>query len=148
MCGSSPALTAEGNSAKCWSITALVFGILGVQLFAGRFASCSSNDPTVAKMQTTETCIAAGGDWRNPEMGSFDNIGAAVLLLAMGYDALSMNATNLTKVKKALRNLTLAEAESLLADVMGLDDSELINKRLEAFLVEKGLSAFIHARMD
>ncbi len=74
--------------------------------------------------------------------------GAAVLLMAMGYDALSMNATNLTKVKKALRNLAMAEAEAVLQDVVKLDDAEQINERLESFLVEKGLSAFIHARLS
>lgn len=74
--------------------------------------------------------------------------GAAVLLLAMGYDVLSMNATNLTKVKKAVRSLTSAEAEGVLTQVMQQHNAEDVLAHLESFLVEKGLSGFIHARLD
>ena len=59
----------------------IVFAILGVQLFAGRFAYCISPDPTIAAQMTHEGCTDAGGDWTNPEIGSFDNIGAALLIL-------------------------------------------------------------------
>ena len=59
----------------------LVFGILGVQLFAGKFASCSSQDASIAAIATTDACVAAGGEWENPGTGSFDNIGSALLLL-------------------------------------------------------------------
>jgi phosphotransferase system enzyme I (PtsP) len=74
--------------------------------------------------------------------------GAAVLLLAMGYDVLSMNATNLTKVKKALRNLRTDEARELLGEVMALDSSAEVHGRLEDFLVSKGMHGFVHARLD
>jgi phosphotransferase system enzyme I (PtsP) len=74
--------------------------------------------------------------------------GAAVLLLAMGYDVLSMNATNLTKVKKALRNIRYDEATQVLSEVMKLENSDEVHHRLEQFLVDKGMGAFIHARMD
>ena len=74
--------------------------------------------------------------------------GAAVLLLAMGYDILSMNATNLTRVKKALRNLSSEEASSLLVEVMELDTADAVLERLNGFLVDKGLSSFIHARLN
>ncbi len=73
--------------------------------------------------------------------------GAAILLLGMGYEVLSMNATNLTRVKRAVRNIEMVDAQSLLSDVMGLDSSEAVQARLEAFLVEKGLASFIHARL-
>ena len=74
--------------------------------------------------------------------------GAAVLLLAMGYDVLSMNATNLTKVKKALRNIRYDEASQILAEVLELETSDEVQRRLEQFLVDKGMAAFIHARLD
>jgi phosphotransferase system enzyme I (PtsP) len=74
--------------------------------------------------------------------------GAAVLLLAMGYDVLSMNATNLTKVKKALRNIRFDEATQVLSEVIELENSDEVQQRLEQFLVDKGMAAFIHARMD
>ena len=54
----------------------LIFAILGVQLFAGKFASCSLDGVT-----TLAACAAAGGVWANPSIGSFDDVGAASLLL-------------------------------------------------------------------
>ena len=68
----------------------------------------------------------------------------AVLLLAMGYDILSMNATSLPKVKKALRNVHLSEARDLLKEVMLLDHADAIHRRLEHFLTEHGMQQFIH----
>jgi phosphotransferase system enzyme I (PtsP) len=74
--------------------------------------------------------------------------GAAVLLLAMGYDVLSMNATNLTKVKKAIRSMRSDEAAAVLKEVMQLESSDEVLARLERFMVDKGMSSFIHARLD
>ena len=68
----------------------------------------------------------------------------AVLLLAMGYDMLSMNATSLPKVKKALRNVSLAEARELLQEVLQYDDPGAIHARLERFLADHGMEKFIH----
>jgi phosphotransferase system enzyme I (PtsP) len=68
----------------------------------------------------------------------------AVLLLAMGYDMLSMNATSLPKVKKALRNVNMAEARELLAEVMLLEEAGTVQRRLEHFLAEHGMEKFIH----
>ena len=72
----------------------------------------------------------------------------AVLLLAMGYDMLSMNATSLPKVKKALRNIDLGEARSLLQEVMGLEDAASVQRRMERFLTEHGMEKFIHNPVD
>ncbi|MCB1675793.1 MAG: phosphoenolpyruvate--protein phosphotransferase [Halioglobus sp.] len=68
----------------------------------------------------------------------------AVLLLAMGYDILSMNATSLSKVKKALRNVNVAEARSLLAEVMAMDAATAVHTRMERFLIEHGMAKFVH----
>ena len=68
----------------------------------------------------------------------------AVLLLAMGYDMLSMNATSLPKVKKALRNVSLVEARELLAEVLEHEEPGAIHMRLERFLTEHGMEKFIH----
>lgn len=70
--------------------------------------------------------------------------GGAILLLAMGYDVLSMNATSLPKVKKALRNLRRSEARSLLKEVMVLDCALQVNAHLEKFLKQHGMEKFIH----
>ncbi len=62
--------------------------------------------------------------------------GGALLLMAMGYDVLSMNATNLPKVKSTIRSVSRKDADKLLADVMAMDDADriqkLINERLES----------------
>ncbi len=70
--------------------------------------------------------------------------GAAVLLLAMGYDVLSMNATSLPRVKKALCNVSRAEAGALLEAIMRLDSTEAVHASLEGFLTEHGMENFIH----
>jgi phosphotransferase system enzyme I (PtsP) len=41
---------------------------------------------------------------------------AAMLLMAMGFDSLSMNATNLPKVKWMLRQINMSKAKELLAE--------------------------------
>ncbi len=71
--------------------------------------------------------------------------GAAVLLLAMGYDILSMNSTSLPKVKTALRNISTDEARELLQEVMLMDETKEVLARLESFLTSHGMEKFIHA---
>lgn len=68
----------------------------------------------------------------------------AVLLLAMGYDVLSMNSTSLPRVKKALRNIKFSDAEELLVEVLVLDDVSAVVQRLQQFLSDHGLEQFIH----
>lgn len=66
--------------------------------------------------------------------------GAALLLVAMGYDTLSMNATSLARVKAALRRFSRAEADELLATVLSLDDAQRIRVTLEERLRESGVA--------
>lgn len=68
---------------------------------------------------------------------------AAVLLMAMGYDVLSMNATNLPKVKKVIRNITLEQAEELLDEVMSQEDTESVNCCLERGLEKVGFTRLL-----
>ena len=74
-------LPSVGNVIMVVILFCIVFGILGVQLFAGRLAFCAAPDEAVARLPNQSECEAAGGLWGNPEMGSFDSIGAALLLL-------------------------------------------------------------------
>lgn len=62
-----------------------------------------------------------------------DPIGA-VLLIALGFDVLSMSATNLLKVKAILRQVSLAEAEKLLEEVMVMADARSVWKHMEKAL--------------
>lgn len=69
---------------------------------------------------------------------------AAVLLLAMGFDSLSMNATNLPKVKWLLRQITQSKASDLLGQVMTMDNPHLIYSTLHLALRNLGLGRVIN----
>ena len=73
---------------------------------------------------------------------------AALLLLGMGFDVLSMNATSLPRVKKALRSVTRAEAAALVSEVRGLDNSTQVRHRLEGLLNDRGLGQFVPPPME
>ncbi|WP_432698733.1 phosphoenolpyruvate--protein phosphotransferase [Marinobacterium sp. YM272] len=67
--------------------------------------------------------------------------GGALLLMAMGYDVLSMNSNNLPKVKSAIRGTSLAKANSLLQRVLRMDDAEAIHQYLRTSLKSMGLGS-------
>ncbi|WP_213878408.1 phosphoenolpyruvate--protein phosphotransferase [Pseudomonas sp. dw_358] len=69
---------------------------------------------------------------------------AAVLLMAMGYDSLSMNATNLPKVKWMLRQIHLSKAKELLAQLNKIDNPQVIHSTLQLALKNLGLSRMIN----
>ncbi|MDG1293247.1 MAG: phosphoenolpyruvate--protein phosphotransferase [Pseudomonadales bacterium] len=73
--------------------------------------------------------------------------GAAVLLMAMGYDSLSMNATNLPKVKSVLRSVSKVEADALLTAVMEMHEIEDIRGAVEALFEEKGITRLFRNRI-
>ncbi|MBP8924831.1 MAG: phosphoenolpyruvate--protein phosphotransferase [Pseudomonadales bacterium] len=65
--------------------------------------------------------------------------GAALLLVAMGYDTLSMSVTNLAPVKSALRRFSRAQAMALLAEVAHMDDARAIRACVEERLRREGV---------
>ncbi len=69
--------------------------------------------------------------------------GAAILLMAMGFDVLSMNATNLPKVKSVIRGVTFERAKQLLAEVMRMSNGDLIRDHIARELRETGLTRLI-----
>lgn len=66
--------------------------------------------------------------------------GGALLLMAMGYDVLSMNATNLPKVKATIRAVSKEDADELLAEVLSLDDADRIQTLITERLSELGIA--------
>lgn len=68
---------------------------------------------------------------------------AVILLLAMGFDALSMNATSLPRMKWVIRQFTMEQAEELLAEVLTMDDPNVIRCYLELALEQAGLGGLI-----
>ncbi|MCW8195733.1 phosphoenolpyruvate--protein phosphotransferase [Proteobacteria bacterium 005FR1] len=69
--------------------------------------------------------------------------GAAILLAAMGYDVLSMNATSLPKVKSVIRSITMVQAEELLQRVMRMTDADEINAAVEEMLQQAGITRLL-----
>ena len=68
---------------------------------------------------------------------------AALLLMAMGYDVLSMSATNLLKVKSVIRSVSLRDSQELLEQVLALPDTESIYAAMELAFQEAGLSRML-----
>jgi phosphotransferase system enzyme I (PtsP) len=69
---------------------------------------------------------------------------AAVLLMAMGYDSLSMNATNLPKVKWLLRQMSLSKAKELLEQLLKIDNPQVVHSALHLALRNLGLGRVIN----
>ncbi|MEX0739115.1 MAG: phosphoenolpyruvate--protein phosphotransferase [Pseudohongiella sp.] len=71
--------------------------------------------------------------------------GAAILLMAMGFDTLSMNASTLLKVKAVIRSITLSSAKSLLHDVMQMSDAESIRSCVDLALYNAGVDRLLRS---
>jgi len=69
--------------------------------------------------------------------------GAAILLIAMGFDILSMNATTLLKVKAVIRSVPLSVAKELLAQVMELDDAQSVRNCVDMALYNAGVDRLL-----
>jgi phosphotransferase system enzyme I (PtsP) len=67
----------------------------------------------------------------------------AVLLMAMGYQVLSMNASNLPKVKWVVRNVKLSDARRMLAKVLRMQTADEIEEYMQRQLVEVGLGRVV-----
>lgn len=70
---------------------------------------------------------------------------AVILLLAMGFDTLSMNSASLPRVKWIIRSFTMAQARKILADVLELEHASDIRLHLQRALEREGLGGLIRA---
>ncbi len=71
--------------------------------------------------------------------------GAAVLLMAMGFDVLSMNSSTLLKVKSVIRSMTLEAAQDLLDHVLQLEDSQMIRSAVDMALYNAGVDRLLRS---
>jgi len=62
----------------------------------------------------------------------------------MGFDSLSMNATNLPKVKWMLRQVSLSRAKEILAEVMTIDNPQVIRSTVQLALKNMGLTRMMN----
>lgn len=65
---------------------------------------------------------------------------AVILLLAMGFDTLSMNSASLPRIKWIIRNFPMANARKLLAEVLEFEHPGEIRFHLQKSLENEGLS--------
>ncbi|MCW8397180.1 phosphoenolpyruvate--protein phosphotransferase [Legionella sp. PATHC038] len=70
---------------------------------------------------------------------------AVILLVAMGFDTLSMNSSSLPRVKWVIRNLAIANARKILAEVLEFEHPAQIRFHLQKALEEEGLGGLIRA---
>ena len=71
----------------------------------------------------------------------------AMLLMAMGYHVLSMNATHLLRVKWVIRNIKRSDARRMLARVMRMHTAEEVTPFLNQEMLRLGLGKVMPARL-
>lgn len=71
------------------------------------------------------------------------NPAAALLLMGMGIDSLSMSAASLPRIKWVIRNFTRTQAQDMLAQVLILEDASTIRAYLNITLETAGLGHMI-----
>ena len=70
---------------------------------------------------------------------------AAIALLGMGVDTLSMSVASLPRVKWAIRNIRRDQAEAVLAEILEMEDAGAVRERLEQVLDDAGLGGLVRA---
>mgnify|MGYP003672999107 CR=1 FL=1 len=68
----------------------------------------------------------------------------ALLLLAMGYDSLSMNASNLLKVKAVIRKSNISEVRVLLRQILHLPDADAVREALLEVITDPEVRRYIN----
>lgn len=70
---------------------------------------------------------------------------AVILLMAMGFDSLSMSAASLSRMKWVIRQFTLKKAQKLLQEVLRMESAVMIRCHMELALERAGLGELIRA---
>jgi phosphotransferase system enzyme I (PtsP) len=71
----------------------------------------------------------------------------ALLLMAMGYDKLSMNPHNIAKIKWVIRHVELQRAKIILSHVLSFSSAKQVHSYLREQLELLGLGGFVRAGM-
>jgi phosphotransferase system enzyme I (PtsP) len=67
----------------------------------------------------------------------------AILLMAMGYDVLSMSSTSLPKVKAVIRNISMTQAKHMLDEVMKLPHAEAVTQTMTRLMRHANIERLI-----
>lgn len=70
---------------------------------------------------------------------------AVMLLIAIGFDSLSMNASSVGRIRWIIRNVTKKKAAKLLHEVLSMESAVMIRCHVELALERAGLSDLIRA---
>ncbi len=73
---------------------------------------------------------------------------ATPLLLAMGFDQLSMNAASLPRVKKVVQSVSIDEAKEALAQLADLNSVDQVTEMLDGLIRRRGLERYIRPGQD
>ena len=68
---------------------------------------------------------------------------AVMLLVAIGFDSLSMNASSLSRVKYVIRHFTKKKARKLLQEILSMESAVMIRCHMELALEKAGLGNLI-----
>ena len=69
----------------------------------------------------------------------------ALILMAMGYRKLSMNAHSLRKINWVIRNVSMKELEALLSEILSCAGPENVKTIVDQYLELKGLGGLVRA---
>ncbi len=93
--------------------------------------------------------VIEGGHQENKHVSICGELGgdpvAVVLLVAMGFDSLSMSPSSLSRMKWVVRQFTKQRARELLEEVLSMESSVMIRCHMELALEQVGLGGFIRA---
>jgi phosphotransferase system enzyme I (PtsP) len=70
---------------------------------------------------------------------------AALLLLGMGIDSLSMSAASVLRVKWMIRTFTSGQAKALLAEALAMEDGRTVRAKVHEALELAGLGGLLRA---
>ena len=72
----------------------------------------------------------------------------AVLCLAMGFDVLSMSASNLPRVKWVIRNISMMQARRWLVSVLKMSQAEEIEEFMREAMIDAGLGRVVPSYIE
>ncbi|MFC3122386.1 phosphoenolpyruvate--protein phosphotransferase [Agaribacter flavus] len=69
----------------------------------------------------------------------------ALILIAMGYRKLSMNAHSLRKISWVIRNMSIHDSRQMLSEILNYDSPMAVQEALSEYLEAKGLGGLVRA---
>jgi phosphotransferase system, enzyme I, PtsP len=102
-----------------------------------------------AVLRASKQVVDAGHRYRRPVSvcgAMASDPAAAIILVAMGIDILSMSAASLNRVKWVIRSFSKQYAEALLTEVMQLENAQAVRGVLHRALEQAGLGVLVRTQ--